>query len=170
MSTADYSPAEGEHSPLALGASSEPSQRPSEPSTSVEGLTVAEAATAFGLSVSTIRRLLKEGKVAGAAKVPGPKGSEYRLPPGALEALGYKVKATLGGAMLTTAQASLEAETLAAKVAGLEASLELERVRRQAAEDKAEALAANLEDLRAALAKLPAALEAPKRRRWLGNK
>lgn len=170
MSTADYSPTEGEHSPLELEASTGAQERPSEASTSVEGLTVAEAATAFGISVSTIRRLLREGKVAGAAKVPGPKGSEYRLPPGSLEALGYRVKETLGGAMLTTARASLEAEELAAKVAGLEASLELERVRRQAAEEKAEALAANLDDLRTALAKLPAALEAPKRRRWLGNK
>ena len=170
MSTTDYPQDTPEHSPLALEASTTEPERPQEASGNVEGLTVSEAATAFGLSVSTIRRLLKEGKVAGAAKVPGPKGSEYRIPPGALEALGYKVKATLGGAMLTTARASLEAEELAAKVARLEAALELERVRREAAEGKAEALAANLEDLRTALAKLPAALEAPKRRRWLGIK
>lgn len=169
MSTPDYPRDTEEHSPLELEASTTEPARPLEHTGSVEGLSVAEAATAFGLSVSTIRRLLKEGKVAGAAKVPGPKGSEYRLPPGSMEALGYKVKATLGGAMLTTARASLEAEELAAKVASLEASLELERVRRQAAEDKAETLSASLDDLRTALSKLPPALEYPRRRRWFGR-
>lgn len=166
MSTGDYSPGNGEHSPLELEASTTEPARPVEPAASVEGLSVAEAATAFGLSVSTVRRLLKESKLAGAAKVPGPKGSEYRIPPSALEALGYSPKATLGGAMLTTARASLEVETLSARVRELEASLELERVRRETAEQKAELVSANLEDLRAALSKLPPVLEAPKRSRW----
>jgi excisionase family DNA binding protein len=149
---------------LELEAATTPSARPVEALESVEGLTITEAASAFGLSVSSIRRLLKAGKLLGAAKVSGPKGSEYRIPPGALEALGYKARATAGGAALTVARAALETEVLSGRVAELEASLELERVRRLAAEEKAQALEANLDDLRLALSKLPAALERPKRR------
>lgn len=164
MSTGDYSPGEHEHAPLELEASTTDSARPPEPAEAVEGLTVAEAASAYGLSVSTVRRLLSGGKIEGAAKVPGPKGTEYRIPPSGLEKLGYRAKETRAGAVLTAARASLESEQLARKVAELEASLELERVRRAAAEARSTDLESNLADLRAALAKLPAALEAPKRR------
>ena len=163
MSTGDYSPAEHDHSaPLELEAATEET-RPPEAGTAVEGLTVAEAAAAYGLSVSTVRRLLSTGKLPGAAKVPGPKGSEYRIPPEALEGLGYRAKETRAGAVLTAARANLEAEELARRVTELEASLELERVLRQSAESRATDLEANLADLRTALAKLPAAIEAPKR-------
>lgn len=163
--SSDYSEEATEQAaPLELEASTSDPARTIETSEAVPGLTVPEAATAFGLSVSTVRRLLKGDKLPGVAKVPGPKGVEYRIPPAALEALGYTPKETQGGAMLTAARAALEAQELAASVARLEAALELERVRREAAEVKAQALEANLEDLRLALSKLPAALEAPKRR------
>ena len=170
MTSADYSAGEDDHSPLELEASTTPPPRPPEPVESVEGLTVAEAASAYGLSVSTIRRLLSAGKVEGAAKVPGPKGTEYRIPPSGLEKLGYRAKETRAGAVLTAARASLEAEELTRRVSELEASLELERVRREAAEGRAELLESNLEDLRSALSKLPPALEAPKKRKLFRRK
>jgi len=171
VSAADYSEALDEQppeqpAPLALEASTSEAARVPEPSEAVEGLTIAEAAAAYGLSVSSVRRKLKAGELAGAVKVPGPKGEEYRIPPAALEALGYRPKETRSGAVLTAARASLEAEQLAARVVELEALLEVERIRKQAAEEKAEALAENLSDLRDALARIPLALEAPKRRRW----
>jgi len=164
VSTGDYSPAEPDYSaPLELEAATEET-RPPEAGTAVEGLTVAEAAAAYGLSVSTVRRLLSSGKLTGAAKVPGPKGSEYRIPPEALEGLGYRAKETRAGAVLTAARANLEAEELARRVTELEVFLELERVRREFAERRATDLEGHLADLRTALAKLPAAIEPPKRR------
>lgn len=187
MSTGDYSEApskaeqEGLHNfgggfqdptqPLALPVTATESARPPVASDSVEGLTIAEAASAFGLSVSTVRRLLKAGKLIGAAKVPSPKGLEYRLPPSAFESLGYQAKASQSGAVLTAARASLEAEQLATKVKELEAILQLEKLKRELAEERERLKDQQIEDLRnfseslrTALEKLPAALEAPKRR------
>lgn len=166
MSTPDYSPKSDEYlSPLELPEATTAQPRPIEPpSVSVEGLTVAEAATAFGLSVSTVRKKLAEGKLKGAAKVTGVKGVEYRIPPEALEAIGYTRKNTLAGAVLTAAQANLESEQLTAKVRELEALLELQKARVELAEVKASLLEHNLSDLRELMAKLPQAIEAPKRR------
>ena len=166
MSTGDYSETTHEQAqPLELEASTVAPARVPEPSQSVEGLTIAEAATAYGLSVSSIRRLLKNGKIVGAAKVPGSKGVEYRIPPSSLEGLGYSAKATQSGAILSAARANLEAEELARKVKDLESSLALEVVRRESAEKQLEAVTANLDDLREALAKIPRQLEAPKKRK-----
>ena len=168
MSTSDYSMTTQTPSPLELEAkTSEPSRTP-EAAAEVEGLTVQEAASAYGLSESTVRRLIKGNppKVA-AAKVTGPKGVEYRIPPAALEALGYKVKVTQSGAVLTAARANLEAETLAVKVRELESSLEVEKIRRPAAEQRSADLTQSLSDLREVIAKLPKALEPAKtKRRW----
>ncbi len=166
MSTGDYSENTHEQAqPLELESATTEPARPPEASKSVEGLSIAEAATAYGLSVSSIRRLLKAGKIPGAAKVPGSKGSEYRLPPEGLEALGYIPKETQSGAILTAARANLEAEELARKVKDLESSLALEVVRRESAEKQLEAVTSNLDDLREALAKIPRQLEAPKKRK-----
>lgn len=172
MSTTDYSPDYSEGSqrvaqPLELeAATSEPARVPGG-SEQVDGLTLTDAASAYGVSVPTLRRLLKAGKLPGAGKVPGPKGTEYRIPAGALEALGYKPKQSQAGAVLTASRAELETELLGARVRELEASLETERVLRAAAEKETELLRANLEDLRSALSKLPPALEpAPRARRW----
>jgi excisionase family DNA binding protein len=148
-----------------IASRSTEASRPPETVETIEGLTIAEAASAFGLSVSSIRRLLKAGKLKGAAKIPGAKGSEYRIPPASLEALGYKAKATQSGAVLTAARANLEAEQLTAKVAELQASLELERVRRESAEKELQAVSANLNDLREVIAKLPPAIEPPQKRK-----
>lgn len=168
MSTADYPPEPGEHSPLELEAStSEPARTQSSPE--VEGLSVTDAASAYGVSVSTLRRLLKSGKLAGAM-VPGPKGSEYRVRGSDLEALGYRARGTVSGAVLTAARAGAEVESLSAKVSELEARLDLERVRREAAEREAEVLSQSLEDLRLVISKLPAALpEGARKRRRFGR-
>ena len=168
MSTTDYSQGnQGVSQPLELEAStSEPARVPSA-SEQVDGLTLTEAAAAYGVSVPTVRRLLKAGKLPGAVKVPGPKGIEYRIPAGSLEGLGYKPKQSQAGAVLTASRAGLEAELLGARVRELEASLETERVLRASAEKEAELLRANLDDLRVALSKLPPVLEAaPRARKW----
>ena len=171
MSTGDYSESnEVTTQPLELEASTTEPTRPPEPSESVEGLTIAEAATAYGLSVSSIRRLISKGKLTGVAKVPGSKGAEYRIPGESLEALGYKAKATQGGALLSAARANLEAEELTKKVTALEATLALEVVRRESAETELVAVRENLNDLREVLAKLPAQLEAPKKRGFFRRK
>ena len=167
------SPSDNHDYPRELEASTPEIRTPAtfEAGAIVEGLSVEEAATAYGLSVSTIRRLLKAGKITGAAKVSQSHGSAYRIPATALEALGYAMKATQSGAILTAQRANLEAEELTAKVATLEASLELARVRMEAAEARSEQLEANVNDLRTALAKLPNAIEAPSpRRRLFGRK
>ena len=172
MSTGDYSEATHEHSPpLELPASTTPPARVPASGETIEGLTIAEAATAYGLSVSSIRRLLKAGKIPGAAKIPGPKGIEYRIPPASLESLGYSPKATQSGAILTAARASLESEELARQVAELKASLALEKVKRELAEERERLKEQQITDLRnfaetlkTALEKLPAAIEGPKRR------
>lgn len=171
MSTSDYSEGAQEVSqPLELETvTSEPARTP-EPSEAVEGLTIAEAASAYGLSVSSIRRLLKGTKDSPpkltAPKVPSPKGMEYRISPASLEALGYKAKRTLSGVVVTEARANLEAENLSARVKELEALLDLERVRREAKEREAALLEQSLTDLRAVIEKLPKALESGKRARW----
>lgn len=164
-STTDYPPSAHEHSPpLELPTSTTTPARVPAPAATVEGLTCAEAATAYGVSVSTVRRLLKAGKIPGAAKVPTVKGIEYRIPPASLESLGYSVKATQSGAILTAARAAREAEELAQKLKQVEASLALETFRREAAEKELKAVSLNLDDLRGALARIPLQLEAPKRR------
>jgi ribosomal protein S6 len=166
MSTGDYSANSPEYSqPLELPESATPPPRVPEASEAVEGLTIAEAATAYGLSVSSIRRLLKKGEILGAAKIPGAKGVEYRIPPHGLESLGYKLKETQSGAILTAARANLEAEELARKVKELENVLALEVVRRESAEKQLEAVNSNLADLREALARIPKQIEAPPKRR-----
>jgi hypothetical protein len=59
------------------------------PAPPTDALSLEECVRRFGVSVSTLRRRLREGAVAGAYKVPGPKGDEWRIPAGAMLALGY---------------------------------------------------------------------------------
>lgn len=63
------------------------SRPPEAPQTAA--LSLDEAVAAYGVSQSTLRRRLRERAVAGAYKVNGPKGEEWRIPEGALEQLGY---------------------------------------------------------------------------------
>jgi hypothetical protein len=53
-------------------------------------VTVGEAVKGWHLSNRTLRRRLAAGEVAGAYKVPGGKGEEWRIPADALDALGYE--------------------------------------------------------------------------------
>jgi len=165
----DYSPGEADYSPpLELEATTEDTRTP-EAGTAVEGLTVTEAASAYGLSVITVRRLLTSGKLAGAAKVSGPKGSAWRIPPEALEKLGYRPGGTRAAAVVAAARAHLEVEEMNRHVAELLASLELERVKREAAERENRLLSESLEkseaNLAAALQRIPLPIEGPKKRR-----
>jgi hypothetical protein len=167
MSAGEYSVGTHEQSsPLEIEASSTPPSRPQEASEAVEGLTLAEAASAYGLSVSSVRRLISKGKLSGAVKVPTPKGASYRIPPASLEALGYTMKETQSGAILTAARANLEAEELARKVKELEARLQLEEVRRESAEERERIKDQQITDLRIfsdslrdALEKMPKQIE-----------
>jgi hypothetical protein len=156
--------------PLALpaaGQSEEPA-RTDEP-TQVEGVTVEEAVTLFYVSLSTLRRRLQKGEVPGAVLAPGPKGQAWRIPPASLEGLGYKAK-QVREVEVKAAQVSAEAENLEAQVRDLKAALDVERVLRESAQKEAELLRTNLEDLRTALAKLPAALPPGKPSRWWRRK
>lgn len=54
-----------------------------------DALSLDEAIDMYGVSMSTLRRRLREEAVAGAYKINGPKGAEWRIPKGALEQLGY---------------------------------------------------------------------------------
>ena len=83
MSTTGYSEdsqgeSEGSQEPLMIEAMTSEPERTQAPSSAVDGLTITEAAAAYGISVSTLRRRLKAGEIVGAAKVTGPKGQEYR--------------------------------------------------------------------------------------------
>lgn len=51
-------------------------------------VSVPEAMERFGISETTIRRKLREGAIAGAEKVRGRKGNEWRLPVESLRELG----------------------------------------------------------------------------------
>lgn len=87
-----------------------------------------------------------------------------------MEALGYKAKRTLSGVVVTEARANLELEQEITAHTETKRTLELEQVRREAAEkevsDLRESLAserANNEVLRALI---PKELESGKRARW----
>lgn len=149
------------------GGTTEPA-RTDEPS-SVEGLRVEEAVTLYEVSLSTLRRKLQKREVPGAAQVPSPKGLVWKIPPASLEALGYKPK-EIREAEVKAARVSLEAEGLENRVRELEAAIEAERLRREAAEKESELLRSNIEDLRNALAKIPAALPPGKPARWWRKK
>ena len=148
--------------PLELEATTSEPSRTVAPAENVPGLTVAECAAAYGLSETTVRRLVKGSKgkppKVNASKVTGPKGVEYRISPASMEVLGYEPKATQSGALLTASRANLEAETLAAKVRELEASLIVANLLRESAEKESALLAQSLNDLREVISKLPKAL------------
>lgn len=59
------------------------------PSPATDGLSIKEASEQYGISESTIRRRLPDG-IPGAFTVSGPKGDEWRLPEGGLQAAGFQ--------------------------------------------------------------------------------
>lgn len=174
MSTSDYSDdshdysddsqpvPQGNAEPLMLNAGAEAIET---------GLTLAETATAYGVSISTLRRLLAKDKRGNPPKLRGtkvsiPTGREYRILPADMEALGYTARHTVGGLVVTTARANLEAELLAAKVRDLEGSLQVNAALLIAKTEQIELLQQNNQDLRDAVASL-AILTAPTpKRHW----
>lgn len=60
------------------------------PSPKTEGLSIQEASEQYGVSQSTLRRRLAAKAIPGAFTVSGPKGNEWRLPEGGLEAAGFQ--------------------------------------------------------------------------------
>nr|CRY94220.1 hypothetical protein [uncultured prokaryote] len=106
----------------------------------------AEAAKRCGVSRATMSRRLTAGEIPGARKTPG----GWKIPPQSLAVLGMLTEDT------TEPEAATEdttATTTAAEVelAELRGRLEIERARRQAAEQLAAERAARIEDLRHSL-------------------
>ena len=58
-----------------------------EPDSSGTTCSISEASRRSGISVSTIRRRLKDGAIPGAHKAPGPDGEEWRIPVASLPGL-----------------------------------------------------------------------------------
>ena len=172
MSTTGYSEdsqgeSEDSQEPLMIEATtSEPDRTLGYVSIAVEGLTITEAAAAYGISVSTLRRRLKAGEIVGAAKVTGPKGQEYRVPPAALELLGYTALESRAGVTVKAAKATLEAEQLLIEVKELRARDELRQTQLAMIEQERDLLRASVEDLRGALASVQIALGAPTKKHW----
>ena len=55
-----------------------------------ELLSVEQAASAYDVSMLTLRRRAQYGEIEGAVKLRGRRGAEWRFPASALEALGYE--------------------------------------------------------------------------------
>lgn len=73
---------------LGAGESKPTTFRVGEPDSSGTTVSISEAARRSGVSISTLRRRLTKGQVAGAHKAPGPDGEEWRIPVAALDDLG----------------------------------------------------------------------------------
>ncbi len=175
MSTTDYSEdsqevSEGSQEPLMIEAVTTEPDRTQAPSSAVDGLTITEAASAYGISVSTLRRRLKAGEIVGAAMVTGPKGQEYRVPASSLEALGYTALENRAGVTVKAAKVTLEAEQLLSEVKELRARDELRQTQLAMVEQERDLLRASVEDLRGALASVQIALGSPAKKRWWRSK
>lgn len=106
----------------------------------------AEAAKRCGVSRATMSRRLTAGEIPGARKTPG----GWKIPPQSLAVLGMLTEDTTEPDVATE---DTTATTTAAEVelAELRGRLEIERARRQAAEQLAAERAARIEDLRHSL-------------------
>lgn len=142
-------------------------------------LTIAEAVERYDVSRATLRRRLDAGAVAGAHKVPGPKGETWAIPAASLVALGYVHREPEDVDDDEPAPAVAPSELLAV-VDRLTTLLEGERRQLMASESdradaraaaaaadaRAELLAAELERERAQAAELRAELAQARRRWW----
>jgi hypothetical protein len=105
-------------------------------------LTIGEAVERFQVSHVTLRRKIEANLVAGAHKVPGPKGEQWRLPVASLEALGYPLRTNANAtevAASNVATIAAEVDELVAQAA--EASVlrdELEALRAEVKRDQAD--------------------------------
>src|SRR5215218_3017807 len=130
-------------------------------------LTIAEAARTCGVSVSTIRRYLAAGRFPGAhqqpSPIPGQRGL-WRIPTQDLVAARLRSgQAPIPGQELKNQPSSRRTAGQPGddRVRELEHALELERTRRQAAEDLAAERAHTIQTLESALAALQAHHAAP---------
>jgi excisionase family DNA binding protein len=141
-----------------------------------EGLTITEAAERFAVSVATVRRAIRAGRLPGAWKVPTPKGDQWRVTDAAMLAAGYTVATApeVAEAVAALKLAAVEARHAVTEAALVEAQNRIARLEaeRDLKAREVELLTASVDDLRAALRKLPDALPAPaptepvKRSRW----
>jgi len=122
------------------------------PDSSGTTVTITEASKRLGVSLSNLRRRLKEGKVPGAYKAGGPNGIEWRIPV----------------AYLPELPTTPEVRSDSVEVVELRSRLELSEALRLRAEAEVENLRRALSD---ALTKIPPAIApppppAPKRHWW----
>jgi hypothetical protein len=134
----------------ALPPQASPGGRGESPQTAA--LSLAQAAVAFGVSVGTLRRRIRAGEIAGAYKVTGLKGDEWRLPEGSLIALGYSRQ--------DTPQAAVEAPP----ASPLEAALAQVLTRFDQQQNLLEAAEADRLQAQVTAARLEAQLDAERRR------
>jgi hypothetical protein len=105
------------------------------PDASGTTVNLSDAVARFGVSRATLRRKLHDGEIAGAHKVPGPKGDEWRLPIAGLLALGYRDRAEEEAAAATPVPPAPELLDLTATIRALTETLEGERRALMAAEE-----------------------------------
>jgi hypothetical protein len=170
MGPTEVTPGSHDH-PLELEVSTTEPARPVEQNeATVEGLSLTEAASAYGVSLKTVQRRAQAGELIGAVKVPGAKGVSWVVPLGAMEKLGYKLKETKAAATVRAQRSEAGNEQLAARVQELEALLELERVMHEATKKEALDLRESLSSERATVevlrALVPKELESGKPKRW----
>jgi hypothetical protein len=170
MGPTEVTPGSHDH-PLELEVSTTEPARPVEQNeATVEGLSLTEAASAYGVSLKTVQRRAQAGELIGAVKVPGAKGVSWVVPLGAMEKLGYKLKETKAAATVRAQRSEAGNEQLAARVQELEALLELERVMHEATKKEALDLRESLSSERATVevlrALVPKELESGKHKRW----
>jgi excisionase family DNA binding protein len=130
-------------------------------------LTIAEAARLCGVSASTIRRYLAAGRFPAAHQQPGPIPGQrglWRIPTQDLLAAGLRPDRARRPNQVQKHEPSSRRAAVQPdddRVRELEHALELERIRRQAAEDLAAERAHTIQTLESALAALQAQRAAP---------
>jgi transposase-like protein len=134
-------------------------------------LSVRAAAAKFEVSRPTLTKWLKDGKISGE-RLPQDEGGGWLIDSAELARVGVKPRSasepeavnaeSANGGKLTAFDRGLPGNN-DAEVSALKAALELEKARREAAENLAEERAAHIEDLRRML---PAPEAGPQRKRW----
>lgn len=148
--------------------------RPAAPP-ATDSLSLDQAVAIYGVSVSTLRRKLRANEVAGAYKVPGPKGDEWRIPAGALEQIGYEPIAAAPAAPAAAAPAEPPGElrrALEALTGVMERFDTSQRMLQAAEQDRGRAerereqARVEAAELRGQVAALQAELKLARRRWW----
>jgi hypothetical protein len=126
--------------------------------------TIAEACALFGVSDSTVRRGIKEGRIAATQRTTE-RGMAWVITEAAMTAAGYAKTALSAPARTEVATANLEADTVRREKVEAEHALELARVRADFLERENARLLAEVtevrDNLRKALDRIPLALPSP---------